>query len=154
MRRFQWPCDLRRRSTTARLLRSWVRIPPGAWTFVCCVLSGRVLCDELITRPEESYRLWRVVVCDQENLVNEEAIARAGLQSQRKKSKRAHCTHDYLKLEYYRPPHSRTKQFLAEGRTRSDFRNSARSSERQMTDRLQITTNLVKRSGQQRETTG
>jgi hypothetical protein len=22
---------------------------------VCCVLSGRGLCDELITRPEESY---------------------------------------------------------------------------------------------------
>ena len=41
----------------ARLLRSWVRIPPGAWIFVCCecrVLSGRGLCDELITRPEES----------------------------------------------------------------------------------------------------
>jgi hypothetical protein len=33
----------------------------------CCVLSGRGLCDGLITRPEESYRLWRVVVCDQEN---------------------------------------------------------------------------------------
>ena len=31
-----------------------------------CVLSGRGLCDELITRPEESYRLWCVVVCDQE----------------------------------------------------------------------------------------
>jgi hypothetical protein len=31
-----------------------------------CVLSSRGLCDELITRPEESYRLWRVVVCDQE----------------------------------------------------------------------------------------
>jgi hypothetical protein len=33
--------------------------------FVCCeycVLSG--LCDWLITRPEESYRLWRSVVCD------------------------------------------------------------------------------------------
>jgi len=30
------------------------------------VLSGRDLCDGLITRPEESYRLWRVVVCDQE----------------------------------------------------------------------------------------
>jgi hypothetical protein len=28
------------------------------------VLSGRCLCDELITRPEESYRLWRIVVCD------------------------------------------------------------------------------------------
>jgi hypothetical protein len=26
----------------------------------CCVLSGRGLCDELITRPEESYRpMWR-----------------------------------------------------------------------------------------------
>jgi hypothetical protein len=53
---------------------------------VCCVLSGSGLCDEPITRPEESYRLWRVVVCDLRNLVNEEAIPRAGLQSQRKKS--------------------------------------------------------------------
>ena len=32
----------------------------------CCVLSGRGLCDGLINRSEESYRLWRVVVCDQE----------------------------------------------------------------------------------------
>jgi len=32
----------------------------------CCVLSGRGLCDELITRPEDSYRLWCVVVCDLE----------------------------------------------------------------------------------------
>jgi len=30
------------------------------------VLSGRGLCDELITRPEESYRLWCFVVCDLE----------------------------------------------------------------------------------------
>jgi hypothetical protein len=29
-------------------------------------LSGRGLCDELITRPEESYRLWCVGVCDLE----------------------------------------------------------------------------------------
>ena len=43
----------------------------------CCVLSGRGLCDGLITRPEESYRLSCVVVCDlEENLKNEEAIAR------------------------------------------------------------------------------
>src|SRR5215475_1078917 len=57
------------RPPAARLLRSWVRIPPGAWIFVCCecrVLSGRGLCDELITRPEESYRLCCVVVCDLE----------------------------------------------------------------------------------------
>jgi hypothetical protein len=32
----------------------------------CCMLSGRGLCNGLITRPEESYRPWRVVVCDQE----------------------------------------------------------------------------------------
>jgi hypothetical protein len=63
--RSQWPRGLRRRSTAARLLRLWVRIPLGAWMFVCCeccVLSG----DELITCPEESYRLWCVVVCDLE----------------------------------------------------------------------------------------
>ena len=37
--------------------------------FVCCescVLSGRGLCDGFITRPEESYLLWRVVLCNQE----------------------------------------------------------------------------------------
>ena len=65
--------DVSRSHTTtpqaARLLRSWVQIPPGAWIFVCCecrVLSGRGLCDELITRPEESYRLCWVIVCDLE----------------------------------------------------------------------------------------
>ena len=35
---------------------------------VCCMccLLGRGFCDELITGPEESYRLWCVVVCDLE----------------------------------------------------------------------------------------
>ena len=73
--RSQWPRGLRRRSTAARLLGLWVRIPPRAWMFVCCecfVLSGRGLCDELITRPDDSYRLWCVVMCDLENLMNEE----------------------------------------------------------------------------------
>ena len=32
----------------------------------CCVLSGRGLCNGLITRPEESYRLLCVLVRDQE----------------------------------------------------------------------------------------
>jgi hypothetical protein len=36
----------------------------------CCVLSGRGLCDGLIIRPRESYRLWRVM--------NEEAPANWG----------------------------------------------------------------------------
>ena len=65
-RRSQWPRGLRRRSSADRLLRLWVRNPPGAWMFVClsvvsCVLSGRGLCDGLITRPEVFYRLWRVI---------------------------------------------------------------------------------------------
>ena len=65
--RSQWPRGVTCRSAVARLLRLWVRIPPGTWMFVSreyCVLSGRGLCDELITRPEESYRLWCFVVCD------------------------------------------------------------------------------------------
>ena len=49
------------------------------------MLSGRGLCDELITRPEESYRLWCVVVCDLENLKNEEAMTHVGSQRHRKK---------------------------------------------------------------------
>jgi hypothetical protein len=88
-RRSQWPRGLRRRSAAARLLRSWVRIPPGSSMFVCCeccVLSGRGFCDELITRPQESYRLWCVVVCDLENLKNEEAMTRVGSQRHRKKN--------------------------------------------------------------------
>jgi hypothetical protein len=73
----QWPRGLKRRSADARLLRLWIRIPPGAWMSVsceCCVLSGRRLCDELISRPEKSYRLWYVNVCDLKNLVNEAVV--------------------------------------------------------------------------------
>jgi hypothetical protein len=67
--RSQWPYGQRSRSSAARLLRLWVWIPPGAWMslcFECCVLSGRCLCDGLINHLGESYRLWRVIVCDQE----------------------------------------------------------------------------------------
>jgi hypothetical protein len=66
----QWPRLLRRMSAAAGLLRLWVRIPQETWMFVCCdyrVLSGRGLCDELITRPEESYQLCCIVVCDLES---------------------------------------------------------------------------------------
>jgi hypothetical protein len=69
MGRSHWSRGLRRRSAAVRLLRLWVRILPGTWMFVCCeccVLSGRGLYDGLITRPEESYRLWCVVVSDLE----------------------------------------------------------------------------------------
>jgi hypothetical protein len=50
------------------------------------VVLGRGLCDELITHPEESYRLWRVLVCDPEKiLMNEEAKAHLGAIAPREK---------------------------------------------------------------------
>jgi hypothetical protein len=52
-----------------------------------CLLSGRGRCDELITRPEEFYRLWCIVVCDLENSKNEEAMTRVGSQRHSKKEK-------------------------------------------------------------------
>ena len=73
----QWPRGLRRKSAAALLLRLWDRGMDVCCE--CCVLSGRGLCDGLITRPEESYRLWCVIVCDLENFVNEEAPAHWGL---------------------------------------------------------------------------
>jgi hypothetical protein len=67
--RSQCPCGLRHMSAAARLLKLWVRIPPERWMSVCCdccVLSVRGLFNELITRPEKSYRVWCVVKCDLE----------------------------------------------------------------------------------------
>jgi hypothetical protein len=49
----------RRRSATARLLGSQVRIPLRSRKLVCCVrcvFIGSGLCDELIASSEESYR--------------------------------------------------------------------------------------------------
>ena len=47
--RSQWPRGLRRGCAAARLLRLWVRIPPGHGCYSvveCCVLSGRGLCRQ------------------------------------------------------------------------------------------------------------
>jgi hypothetical protein len=57
----------------------------------CCVLSGRGLCGELITRPGEYYRLWCVVVCDLENLKNEPMTR---VESQRKRKLRIYSFAD------------------------------------------------------------
>ena len=43
--RSQWPLGLRRRSSAARLLRLWVRIPPGAWMFVCLSVVSVMGCQ-------------------------------------------------------------------------------------------------------------
>jgi hypothetical protein len=89
--------------SNTRTMRHKIRqkkIPPGAWMFVCflcCLLSGRGLCDELITRPEESYRLWRDVVCDHEISWYEETMDHAGLQSQRNKQ-------TYCLIPMHHPP--------------------------------------------------
>jgi len=67
--RSQYPRGLRRGSVATRLLRLCVRIPLWTWMFVCCgrcVLLSRGICDEMITGPEESYRMWCVGECDLE----------------------------------------------------------------------------------------
>jgi hypothetical protein len=48
------------------------------------MLSGRGLCDELITRPDETYRMWGVV-CDIKPEKMGEDMARVGPQRHRKK---------------------------------------------------------------------
>jgi len=61
--RSKWPRVLRRGSSAARLLGLHVRTPPGHGSLSvveCCVLSGRGLCIEPITRPERSNRVWCV----------------------------------------------------------------------------------------------
>jgi hypothetical protein len=57
----RWPRGLRRGCVAARLLGLRVWIPPETWMSVsceCCVLSDRCICFGMITRPEESYRVW------------------------------------------------------------------------------------------------
>jgi len=64
------------------------------------VFLGRGLCDELITRPEESYRLWCVVVCDLENLKSKEAMTRVGSQRHSKK-KKSYKTYNHIYIYIY-----------------------------------------------------
>jgi hypothetical protein len=75
--------------------------PPGAWMFVCsecCVLSGRGLCDELITRPEESYRLWCVVVCDLEISRTRRPWPALGRRAAKKNFFSLHVSGDYVPI--------------------------------------------------------
>jgi hypothetical protein len=45
----------------------------------CCVFSGSNLCNGLITRPEESYRLWRVYLRVSLSLDNEQTVVNYSL---------------------------------------------------------------------------
>jgi len=60
----------------------------------CCVWSGRGLCDELITRPEESYRLWCVVVCDLKISWIRRPRSTGGCWAQNKQTSRVECDYN------------------------------------------------------------
>jgi hypothetical protein len=62
----------------------------------CCVLSGRGLRDDLNTLPEESYRLWRVVVCDQETWWTRGPLPALGCRAREKK---LYCTGGYAVVQ-------------------------------------------------------
>ena len=71
--RAAWPIPVAERSKAWVCGRSLSGVAgsntAGAWMSICCeccVLSGTGLCDGLITRPEESYRLWCVSECNRE----------------------------------------------------------------------------------------
>jgi hypothetical protein len=52
------------RTKTKHTKKSHQRL--GCLSVVCVVLPDRCLCDELITSPEESYRLRHLGMCDRE----------------------------------------------------------------------------------------
>ena len=97
--RSQEPRGLNRRSTSARLLTSWFRIPRGAWMSVCCecyVLSGRGLCDKA---DYWSRGVLPIVMCRcvwSRNLVNEEALAHWGSVSSTKISAQVPALKSYF----------------------------------------------------------
>jgi len=97
----RWPRGLRRRSAATQLLRLWVRIPSEGMDVCCgcCVLSGRGLCDELITRPEESCRLWCCVWS--RNLVNGEALAPPQKKKRKEKRKKYIWTFYYCNIKNF-----------------------------------------------------
>jgi hypothetical protein len=61
----QWPRGLRRSAAALGCWNCGFEFQRGH-DCLLWVLSGRGLCKELINRPENSYRLWRVVMCDLE----------------------------------------------------------------------------------------
>jgi len=70
-----------------------------------CAFSGRGLCDELITRGEESYLLWCVVMCDLETSWMRRPWLQGGCRAKNKQNKvylitwtvsGSYCTRDCL----------------------------------------------------------
>ena len=77
IRRCQLQRGLRRRSAAARLLRLWVRIPPGAWMFVCCECCQVEVSATSWSLVQRSPTDCGVSLCViSKNLKNEEAMER------------------------------------------------------------------------------
>jgi hypothetical protein len=68
----------------------------------CCVLYGRGLCDRLITHPEESYRLWHVIMCGLETSVMRWPWPMLGCCTRGKKNiKELFCLHPQFRTLHY-----------------------------------------------------
>jgi hypothetical protein len=84
LHRSQWSRGIKQGFSALRLLGLRLRIPPGTWMSVsceCCVFQSRDFGVGLITRPEESYRVWCVWVWSWK-FDNAKAVARSGLSRQ------------------------------------------------------------------------
>ena len=122
--RSHWPRGLRRVSTAVRLLGLWVRILPGAWisvSFEYCVLSGRGLCGGLITRPEESYRLWCVVVCDLETSRMRRSLPALGRSATGRQKKWEMVLDGNFEANTVCPTRYRTRHFFNNSNTNEDI---------------------------------
>jgi len=93
-----------RRSVVARLLRSWVRIPPRAWMSECVVSVVCVVRWRSLRRADHSSRGVLPIVMRRclwsRNLMNEEAMTRVGPQRHRKKSPQGRAA-NLRSAEYY-----------------------------------------------------
>ena len=67
-----------------KVQREGKKLPPRIWMSVSCEWC-MYACGGLIPRPEESYRLWGVTVCDIETSQNEATLPRVGLLCKKKK---------------------------------------------------------------------
>jgi hypothetical protein len=70
------------------------------------VLSGTGLCDGLITRPEESYRLWCVFECDLETSRLRRPCTALGRSATKKTAISIGCADTYCLLEEASPLYS------------------------------------------------
>ena len=86
--RSQWPRGLGRRSAAARLLKLWVRIPPGHW---CFPVVSVVFCQSSLRRADHSSRGVLTTVVRRcvwsRNFLNDEVLAHWGVSLQKQTNK-------------------------------------------------------------------